>query len=111
MKDVEKISPNIRVKRAPHKFYRIYWDKAYIHEVYGEMPEYGHDIEENDMRLISQKYAEEHEDRTELTRKIKNFKEGYWESLDRIRTRNWLMRNNKEFHEKSVQAYKQHVIK
>lgn len=111
VKDCKRISPHIRFKRISHGFYRIYWGQAYIHEVYGEMPQYGHDIYEKDIRLVSQKYYEEYEDRTKLTRKIKNYVEGYWDSLDTIRTRNWLMKHDNEFHKNAVNAYKQVVIK
>lgn len=111
VKDCKKISRHIRIKRIKLGFYRIYWDRAYIHEVYKEMPQIGYNVEEKNEYLVNKKYFEEYEDRTEMTRKIKNYIEGYWDSLDRIRTRAWLMRHDKEFHENAVKAYSQHVIK
>lgn len=71
------------------------------------MPEHGYDWHELDPRLEDQKYYEEYEDNTELTRKIKNFIEGYWEAVDRIRTRVYMVRNDKEFNENAGNAYKQ----
>lgn len=111
VKDCKKISPHIRIKRIKFGFYRIYWKQAYIHEVYKEMPLYGHDIYEKNINLTSQKYAEEHEDNAELIRKIKNYVEGYHESLDRVLTRNYMMKHDKEFNKNATQMYKQVVIK
>ena len=109
-KECKKISPHIRIKLINHGFYRIYWKQAYIHEVYKEMPLHGHDIYEKDIRLVSQKYAEEYEDRTELTRKIKNYVEGFWDSMDRVRTRVYMMKHDKEFNKTATDRYKTVVI-
>lgn len=109
--DCKQISPHIRIKRIKYGFFRVYWKQAYVHEIYIEMPQFGHDIYEKDMNFISQKYYEEYEDRAELTRKIKNYKEGYWDSLDRIRTRVYMMRHDKEFYKTAVNRYKTVVIK
>jgi hypothetical protein len=111
VKDCKKISPHIRIKRIKYGFYRVYWKQAYIHEIYSEMPQFGHDIYEKDINFISQKYYEEYEDRAELTRKIKNYVEGYWDSYDRIRTRSWMMKHDKEFNKTATDGYKQVVIK
>ena len=111
VKDCKKISPHLKFKRVKLGFYRIYWRGAYLHEVYKDMPEHGYDIEDLDPRLENQSYYEEFEDNTELTRKIKNFVEGYWESLDRIRPRVYLMRHDKEFNERSTNAYRQMHVK
>jgi len=110
-KDVMRMSPHFRFKRIKLGFYRIYWKQAYIHEVYKDMPEKGYDIEEYDPRFESQSYFEEYEDNAELTRKIKNYVEGYWDSLDRIRTRTYLIKNSKEFNEEATGAYQQMVVK
>ena len=59
LKDVKKISSHIRVKRIKLGFYRLYYDDAYLHEVYKEMPQYGYDIDDLDPRFESQKYWEE----------------------------------------------------
>ncbi len=111
LKDCKRISPHIRVKRIKYGFYRIFWKQAYLHEIYKEMPEFGYDIYENDMSLESKKLYEEFEDRAELTRKIKNYVEGYWDSLDRIRTRAWMMKSDKEFNETATRGYQQVVVK
>lgn len=111
LKDCKQISPHIRVKRIKYGFFRIFWRGAYIHEIYKEMPQFGHDIYENDMRFISKKFFEEYEDRAELTRKIKNYVEGYYDSLDRIKTRVYMMRHNKEMNNIALQGYRKSVIK
>ena len=111
IRDCEKISSHIRIVRIKYGFFRIFWDQAYIMECYKEMPQFGHDIYERDVRFEEKKFAEEYEDRAELTRKIKNYVEGYWDSIDRLKTRTWLMQNDKTYHEQAMQAYRQFVIK
>lgn len=111
IKDCKSISPHIRIKRIKLGFYRIYYNDAYLHEVYKEMPEHGYDIDDIDPRFENQSYYEEYEDNAELTRKIKNFVEGYWESIDRIRTRVYMMKNDKEFQTNAKNAYKQMRVK
>lgn len=109
--DCVKISSHIRFVRVRLGFYRIYWDDAYIHEVYKEMPEFGYDIDDLDPRFENQKYWEEYEDNAELTRKIKNYVEGYYDSLDKVRTRAYLLKNDAEFNKSSRGAYKQMYVK
>jgi hypothetical protein len=92
-------------------FYRIFFRDAYIHEVYEEMPMVGYDFEADDSRFEDQKYYEEFEDNTELIRKVKNYVEGYYESIQRIRTRTYMMKNNYEFYKEATNAYKQLVVK
>lgn len=111
LKDIEHMSRDLRVVRISLGFYRIYYRQAYIHEVYKEMGEHGYDIEDYDPRLENQSYFEEYEDQAELIRNIKNYKEGYWDALDHIRTRVFLMKNSHEFHEKAHKAYQQMVVK
>jgi hypothetical protein len=103
----KKLDPHLRFKRIRLGYYRIYWKDKYLYEVYKEMPEHGYDWDELDPRLEDQKYYEEYEDNTELTRKIKNFVEGYWEAVDRIRTRVYMVKNDKEFNENAGKAYQQ----
>lgn len=110
-KDCKKISPYIRFVRIHHNFFRVYYKQAYVHEVYREMPQYGHDIYEKDVRFISQKYYEEYEDRATMTNKIKNYREGYWDSLDRIRTRVWMMKHDNEYYQQAKRRYQTAVIK
>lgn len=111
LKDIKKIDPYLRVKRAKFGFYRIFWKQSYVHEIYKECPMIGYDFEMIDPALESKTYYEELEDGNEITRKIKNYKEGYWDSLDHIKTRVWLLRHNKDFNEQAEKAYKQFVIK
>ncbi len=112
VKECRKISPHIRIVKIKYGFYRIYWKEAYIHEVYKEMPLIGYDIEEDDIRMQeSQKYFEEFEDGGETVRKIKNFVEGYWDSISTIKTRVWLMKNDDEYRKQAFNAYKTMTIK
>jgi len=109
--DCKAISKDIQFKRIKLGFYRLYFRGAYLYEVYKEMPERGYDIDDLDPRFESQKYFEEYEDNAELTRNIKNFVEGYWEALDRIRTRVYMFKNNEEFYKEAVDAYKEMIVK
>ena len=110
-KELRKVSPHIRLVRLKMGFYRVYWQNSYLHEVYKEKPQKGYDIYEEDPRIESRYYYEEYEDNIEITRKIKNFVEGYYDSLDTIKTRVYMLRNNEEFARTSANAYKQMVIK
>ena len=114
-KDCKKISPHIKFKRIKYGFYRLYWtgggEPAYIYEVYKEMPELGYEWYDLDPRLEAKSYYEQYEDDVELTRKIKNFVEGYWESLDKIKTRIYMLKNNKEFRENAVRGYRTIKVK
>lgn len=111
VKDIEKIDPYLRLKRIKYGFYRVFWKNVYIHEVYKECPLIGYDIEEDDYRLESQKYFEEYEDNAELIRKIKNYKEGYFDAIDRIKTRVYMMRHDKEFHENASKRFQTFTVK
>ena len=110
-RDCKRIDHNIRFKRIKHGFYRIYWRQAYLHECHKEMPFIGYTFEDYDPRFESKSYYEEYEDNADLTMKIKNFREGYYDALDRIRTRCYLMRNNNEFNMRTSNIYKQIKIK
>lgn len=101
----------MRFKRLKYGFWRIYYKNAYIHECYEEMPMIGHDIEEIDQRFENQKYYEEFEDNAQLTRKIKNYVEGYYDSIQTLRRRIYMIRNNKEFFETASKAYKMIRVK
>ena len=106
MREARKLSPYLRFKRIKYGFFRIYYKQAYIHEVFQEMPIIGHDIEEIDQRFENQKYYEEFEDNAQLTRKIKNYIEGYYDSIQTLRRRIYMIRNNKEFFETASRAYR-----
>ncbi len=110
-RELEKMSPHIKFKEIKYGFVRIYWvgggHPAYMHEVYKWMPYKGYDIEEKDPRFQSKKYYEEYEDQAELTLKIKNFVEGYWDSIKTMQKRVYMFKNNKEFYNEACNAYKQ----
>lgn len=115
VEDCKKLSPHLVFVPVKHGFYRIYWksgcQSAYVHEVYMWMPMKGYDMEENDPRFADQRYYEEYEDRAELTLKIKNFVEGYWDSLTTLQKRVKLLRNNKQFLADAIRAYSNVVVK
>ena len=115
MRETKELSPDIEFRRIKFGFYRIYWKgsgyPAYIGECYKEMPEQGYNIDELDMNLEDKSYYEEFEDRAELTRKIKNFVEGYRDSIINMQTRMYLIKNNKEYREMAIKRYKTFVVK
>lgn len=109
--DAEKLSPFLRFRRIKYGFYRIYWQDAYIGECYSMMPPYGYEKTEDNVRFMNQSYYEEYEDSAKLTREIKNFVEGYAESLDMLKTRIYMLRNNQEFRKEAKNGYKQMYVK
>lgn len=115
MRDCKKLSKHIEFVRIKYGFYRIYWtggaQPAYMHECYKWMPEKGYDMDENDPRFASLRYYEEFEDRAELSLKIKNFVEGYRDSMATMRKRVRMFKNNKEFRQNAIKAYSQFVVK
>ena len=111
VRECKQISPHIEFKRIKMGFYRVYFKEAYMHEVYASMPYHGYDIYEEDPRLLEKKYYEEFEDQAELTMKIKNYVEGYTDSIDKIRRRVWLYKNDVEFYNSARNAYKQMIVK
>ena len=109
--NAEKLSPHIKFRRIKYGFYRIFWDSSYIGECYSYMPPKGYDKLEDDIRFINQSYYEEYEDRAKMTRQIKNFVEGYYDSMDMLRTRVYMLKNNQEFRKTAKDAYKQFIVK
>lgn len=110
-RDCKKMSRHIRFKKIANGFFRIYYKQAYLHEVYKEMPQHGYDFDYLDPRFELKKYVEEKEDRGEITRLVKNYVEGYWDSIDRIRTRFYMYRNNPEFNKTAIGGYAKMNIK
>ena len=114
-REAEAMSPHVRFRRIKFGFYRIFWigdgASAYIGECSKFMPEIGYDIEEKNYQLESKKYFEEFEDNTELIQKIKNFREGYWDSKNRLLTCIYLLKNNQEFRTEAQKAYSEMVVK
>lgn len=115
VREITSSYPDVEFRKIKYGFYRIYWRgsgyPAYIGECYKELPEVGYEIYDNDIFFESKKYYEEFEDTAELTRKIKNFVEGYWEMMDHLKTRLYMVRNNTEYRNMCIQQYKQMVIK
>lgn len=111
MREAKKVSPHLRFIRIKMGFWRIYWKDHYLHEVSERMPEQGYDWEDYDPRLESQQYYEDYEDNVELIKTIKNYIEGYRDSIDKIRTRAWMLLHDKEFHERSERAYRKMELK
>lgn len=105
-RECKQISPYIRFKRIKMGFYRIYFKQAYVSECYKEMPMNGYDYEDTDPRFEFQKYYEEFEDQAELTRKIKNYVEGYYDSIRNIKIRVNNMMTDPEAYQKARDAYK-----
>lgn len=109
-KEVQKMSPHFRFVPIQWGWYRIYWtgggQPAYIHEVWKWMPYREYRIEEKDRDLDSRKYYEEFEEQRELNRKVKNYVEGYWDSIQTMQKRLYQLRNNKEFRDTAVKAYR-----
>ena len=75
------------------------------------MPYKGYDIEEKDPRFQSREYYEEYEDQAELTMKLKNFVEGYWDSINTIKKRIYMLKNDKEFRKTASEAYRSVRVK
>ena len=76
------------------------------------MPLIGYHIEEDNVSIQeSQKYFEEYEDNIDLIMRVKNFREGYWDSMDTIKTRVYMLKNDEEFYKTARNAYKQFVVK
>ena len=112
VKECRKISPHIKFRRAKYGFYRIYWKEAYIHECMKDLPLKGFDIEELDLRMVQdRRYREEYEDQDEVVMKVKNYREGFWDALDRILTRVWLLKHDVEFNSVSRRTYSNMVVK
>jgi hypothetical protein len=74
------------------------------------MPAKGYDIFERDDEFESFKYFEEHEDAAEQTLNIKNFVEGYWDSLHTIRKRVYLFKNHDEYNKEQELLSRQVVV-
>ena len=88
--ETEAISPYIRFKKIKMGFYRIFYKNSYVHEVYEDMPSKGYDIIQENPRIERQEWYEEYEDSIDTIRNVKNFVEGYHDSIDHIRTRMWM---------------------
>lgn len=111
MRDLYKISKHFKIRRIRCGFYRIYWKDAYVHEVYKEMPYRGYTWYTESPYKDSLKLSQEWEQDGEIQRKVKNFVEGYYESLKAITLRTYQFKNNDEHYRTARQMYRQMVIK
>lgn len=75
------------------------------------MPPKGYDKVEDDVRFMDRSYYEQYEDSAKLTRQIKNFVEGYFDSIKDFKTRMYMLRHDNEFYENSRKAYYQLYVK
>lgn len=114
-REMKELSPNIHFKRIKYGYYRIYWmgcgENAYLGECSKEMPIWGYDLYEKDIQLEDKKYYEEFEDNIEISKKIKNFVEGYAEQIRSFRRKVYLMRQDKEFYKTTTTGYRQMRVK
>lgn len=110
-RELKNLSPHIRIRRIKFGFYRIYWQNAYIGECYDNMPPKGYDKTEDDVRFMNQSYYEEYEDAAKLTRQIKNFVEGYYDSIKSLKTRVYMLKNDQEFRKNAKDAYRSFYVK
>jgi hypothetical protein len=110
-RDIAEVSPQLRLIPAGHGLWRVYYNSCYVHEINENLTANGYDIEEYNERLESRGYYEEYEDQIEVIRTVKNYAEGYWDALEHVKHRLYLLRNNDEFYEQSRKAYETAVIK
>lgn len=114
-REAEGLSSHIRFKLIKYGFFRIFWIgdgvSAYLGECSKDMSEIGYEMEEKNFQLESKKYFEELEDNAEYIQKIKNFKEGYRDSITRLRTKIYMLKNNQEFRKEAQDAYRTIIVK
>jgi hypothetical protein len=111
VREAKQISPHIRFKPIRYGFVRIYYQGAYIGECHKNMTLEGYDITEKDYRLDSYTDFQEYHDTIDSTARLKNFREGYVESLDKLRTRVYMFRKDREFYKRAKDGYKTLRIK
>lgn len=109
--DAKTISPHIKFRRIKYGFYRIYLKQAYIGECSKDMCQLGREVYEKNFYLEDQRYHQEYEENIDSTARLKNFREGYWETLDRLKTRVYMFKHNKEFYKNALRGYSQMRIK
>ena len=104
-RELPKISKNLRLVRLKLGFYRIYYKSHFIAEAFEELTQNWQNIEDYDPRLESQKYYEEYEDHVKMVRTLKNFMEGYYDLISKIRRCVYMLRHNEEFARRSGNIY------
>lgn len=111
VRELKSISKHFKVRRIKHGFYRIYWQDAYVHEVYKEMPYKGYVWYTTSPYADSLKLMLEYEHDGDIQRKVKNFVEGYAEASKAIKLRIYQFKNNDEHYRTARDMYKQCVVK
>lgn len=82
-----------------------------MHEVYDDMPWNGYDFETYDIQLEKQEYYEEFEDHVETVRRVKNYVEGYYDAIDTVKKRLYMMKSDYEFNKNATEAYQMLTVK
>ena len=111
VKECKQMDPELKFVRIRLGFYRIYWRGAYLHECYKDMNHRGYEIDDIDPRLESLIHYQEFEDQVDLTRKLKNYVEGFFDARKTIRTRLYMMRHNEDFYKEARGAYQEFIVK
>lgn len=115
VRDCQKLSPYIKIVPLKHKFCRIFWIgggySAYLYEVPLDMEEHGREWVHYNPRLESQQFYEEYEDNIDVIKEVKNYKEGYWEAFERMKTKFYMLRNSDEFRKEAEKAYRTIYVK
>jgi len=109
--ECEEMSPHIRFKKIKLGFWRVFYKNSYLHECSEDMTANGYDIVETNPRIQNKSFYEEFEDNIDTIMTVKNYREGYHNFMDHIRTRLWMHKNDKEFSERAERAYSKFVIR
>ena len=114
-KEAESWSPHLKFRRIKKGFYRIYWHgsgkPAYIYECMKNMSFRGYQWEHKNLKLENKKYYEKKEDNIDTIYRVKNFREGYTESIRRLRTILYQFRHNKEHYKIATEGYERMRVK
>ena len=92
-------------------FWRVFYKNSYLHECTEDMKVMGYDIIEPNPRLESLQFYQEYEDTIDTIYNTKNYREGYHDFMDHIRTRMWMHKHDKEFSDRAEKAYSNFVVK
>lgn len=104
-RELPKIDSRLRLVKLKLGFYRIYRGAHFIGEAYEELGPNWREIESYDPRLENQSYYEEYEDHVKMVRTLKNFMEGYYDLVSKIRRCVYQLRHNEEFARRSGNIY------
>lgn len=110
-RETEAISPHVRFKKIRMGFWRVFYKNSYLHECSEDMKIKGYDITEVNPRIESREFYQEYEDNVDTIMNTKNFREGYHDFMDHIRTRMYMHKHDKEFSERAEKAYSTFTVK